>query len=304
MENEVGKKQTFAIFLVVFIIALLIGFGIGFLLFYTGGSNDNKNTNTTGDNTGKKEVVSLSEEEVDKLLASLPEIRLSDENFNVYQNTKVSATDLKPRVLLAEGVEGTARELRQECTKEEFQANGICDYSLKVSDVKNTIKKLYNVDVETIKEFNGSGLLKCTLVKENYACSFTGGGWVISPMGEYFDILQTYFTEFVKSEKDDNYLYVYVKYAGYQFDGENVSDTSDESISNDPSNYKFKLYKYSNTSEALVDGYLNGKDFYDVNATFKKKLFSYLGDKAPQFVNVYKINQDGSYTWVYTEPVK
>ncbi|MBR4672366.1 MAG: hypothetical protein IKO78_04105 [Bacilli bacterium] len=72
MENETNKKQTFAIFSVVFIIALLIGLGIGFLLFSTGNKDTNTNTNTNAntnkeDDGEKKELSEETKEELKKI---------------------------------------------------------------------------------------------------------------------------------------------------------------------------------------------------------------------------------------------
>lgn len=311
VKEEVKSSKSNKIFIVeIVIIALFLSFGSGFILRDRLGkdskesNNGIKENNTNTENNDKENnKVELTTEKVDELLGYLPVSFTkidSGEKYNVYQNKKISVEDIKTEIILEQGIIHSKDKRINKCTEEEFIANGICDYVVNVSDVKETIKNIYNTDVEILKTFTGGGLLKCTLVGEKYACSQSGGGWATTSLGLYFDTLNNYYVKYNNSKTENGYLYVYVDYVRYGF-VDSLKNTTERL-----DNYDFKLYKYSNTDDLLVDDVLKGKDFYEENdtKTFKEKLFDYLKDNTSKFVNVYKINEDGTYTWVYTEPVK
>ena len=301
MKYKKNKKNRIFIIEII-IIALFLAFGSGFILRENLEKKDKKDSNKDIKAEEKSnDVDELSADEIEKLLGILPTRTpntFSNEIFNVFQNKKITAKDVNNEILLEEGINHSFAKRNNSCTDEEFAANGICDFTVKVEDVKEIIKNMYDVEVEPLDTFMGSGLLKCTVVKDNYACSFTGGGWTASSLGIYFDTMNNYYVKYLSSKKENGYLYMYVGFVRYKFVGNVDSDATEID------KFNFKLYKNSNTDELLVNDTLYAKDFYEENSTktFKEKIFDYLKDNTSNFVNVYKIGEDGSYTWVYTEP--
>lgn len=304
-----GKALTIYIIIIV-VVASAISFGSGFILgkkmYEEKKKEPPKEIQEKAADNNKKISVDLSSEEFEKLISYLP-VRATifadnfDTRYNVYQGSRVEVTDVPLELLYEVGLHHSQdKEFRKnDCMAEYGDINGLCDYLIKVSDLKEMVIKLYGIDKEPVSNISNN-LLHCTRANDVYACSTSGGGWATSNIGTYLDIYNTYYINYVKAEKDDEYLYVYVDYVGYKFD--DIKDLLNESISD----YKFKVYKNSNPKELMIDDYLLGKDFYVENQTeptFKEKLFDYIGDKKSTFVNVYKINNDGTYNWVYTEPV-
>lgn len=276
------------------IIALVGGFFIGKSM-----TKESKNTNKENKITSVK----LGDEETNKLLSYLPKIKLSHEDYSVYQSKAVTSEMVDSDILFANVVSHVKN--KEQCTIELFNLNGLCDFVIKVEDAKKIIKDRYgDINVRTPLSIEGGGLLACTLSNDKFACSNSGGDWLTTEYTDYFDLVfnskfDGSVTEVLKTEKDDNYLYIYEKYIYYKFD---KLKTDDEYENID--NYKFKIYKYSDSNELLNNNYLNGKDFYKDNSTFKDELFKYVGDKYTTYKHTYKINNDENYTWFKTEPLK
>lgn len=320
--KKVNGKGHKAYIIVIVVIALAISYGCGFVLGKKLYEKDNKQDNSPKpveqtdekqdnnqedkkeDNKEENKVVEITqqEEEVNKLLEYLPSIKMNlngIKQYSVYQNKKITLNDVDSEILIENAIKHTD-ERKTECTNEETNANGLCDFTIKTDDVKKTLKQLYGDNNITLKsKIKGSGLLTCTIVKDNYACSNTGGGWTATELELYFNVLNSEYTKYLKSEKDDNNLYIYEAYLNYRFN--DIADNEVEKGKLD--NYKFKLYKYSNTNDLLVNEELSGKDFYDTSSTFKEKIFNYLGDKYITYKHTYKINDDGSYSWIATESI-
>ena len=317
-ENKKCKSNKLFVIIIV-IIAMALTFGCGIMLgkelFES--KKDTKKENEIVDDKKEdnnssieKEVqsVSLSKEEINKLLEFLPVVSLSGSNdYSVYQSKTVYPKNIDISILI-ENVLNNVNHL--ECTVELFNANGICDYVVNVNDVKNEIRKRYNVDNYSLpSEINGSGLLHCTLVNDLYSCSNSGGGWISNNYTDYFGITYNYnasfssnITSYLKAEKDMDNLYVYEEVVNCRFDYINDNDNDYNNINN----YRFKLYKYSDTNDLLINDYLEGKDFYEEGGfykTFKTKVLDYVKDNYTTYKHTFKINSDGTYTWIKTEPI-
>lgn len=273
---------------------------------------DNKESSETKEEDNKKIVeVELGEEELNAV-SLIPVINENLNNipyFNVYQNEKVYSSNIDASILFANALDRRKIKSR-ECTYEEFQANGICDFSFLAKDLLSLVRQNYDYKNDTLpSKINGSGLLHCTLVGDYYACSISGGGFITGPITIYFEpIGYNNITINEKAYKDDKNLYIYQKYANVRnvnYDGKTTVMNKDNIPTNEL--IKFKLYKYGNTDDLLVDEIIDGNDYYEEGKnvkTFSEKLIEKYKDKFTSFKHTFGIREDGTYYYISAEEVK
>lgn len=285
-------KRKYIILMAIGILSLVIG------LLLLGKSSE---SNSIPDYVDK--AIDISYEDIVTIIDYLPYIGENNndiDQFYVYQNKKVSKDDV-PTAILIENALRHSNKIN-ECKKEDININGLCDFIIKTDSVNYYLKREYNLEnVELDKVIYGSGLLKCTLVSDYYACSNSGGGSISNIYSSYFDLSNSYTTTYLRTENDGDNIAVYEAYINYRF-----NELNDSEIDN-LDKYEFYLYKYSNSDELLIQDKLYGKDFYEFdnnNNSFSGKLFDYVKNKYTTYKHIYSVNKDGSYSWVSTEPVE
>jgi hypothetical protein len=317
-ENKQPKKKGNKLFIIIIIIiALALAYGCG---LYLGKElygkeepkEESKQEEPVSDEPTKEQtpdeptpdepkngVINLTDSEVSNLLDILPNINDSCYKSIVFQNNKVTTSNASKEIMTTKAIV-SSNHASDECTKKQINANGICDYTVKVSDVKAKLKSLYDVEYSSLpKSIKKACIFSCTLVDDVYACSISGGGYAAEKYDLYFDTIASkdnYYTNYVKAEKEDGYLNLYVDFVNVRFG--NIDSTNLDT-------YTFKLYKYSNTDDLIIDKTYYGKDFYkeDSVTKFKDQVLKEAKGKTITYKIVYKINDDNTYAWVSAEPL-
>ncbi len=250
------------------------------------------------------EEVQLSEDEFNELISFVPEATPYDNSreYSAYDSKKVNVSEMDVNWLVYRAMQDVSN--KGECTTEQFNLNGVCDFTLQLEDVKTAVKNLYgNVNINYPTVIENNFLWKCTLDNDVYACSNTGGGYAVSEAGIYLQLAGTTrtFTKQIKAEKDNNNLYLYVKYAKMEmvFDEQNVDAIPASDVT-------FRIRKYGTGNEVIDENILNGSDYYEENAsvTFYDKIYEQFKDKLTTYKITYKITGDNSYNLVSVEPVQ
>lgn len=260
-------------------------------------SSSAQNTEIEEDNR-----VYLPEDELITLIGYLPAIKKNSTNtnkFHVYQDKIVTLEDVDKALL----IENAIRHSNQVygCTEEETMANEVCNFAIRVREIKAYLKKEYGIEeMELVRSISGNGNLKCTLSTDRYGCSISEDELVYNALDAYFDVYNDYYTKYLKAEKDENNLYIYEAYVNYRFDDK-------DSLTDSINKYNFKIYKYSNTDELIVEDLQLANDYYDQennNEPFKDKLFNKVEKNYTTYKHTFKITGENSYSWVSTEPIK
>ena len=309
---EEPKKKGSNGFIIVLLVIFLAVFAVWF--FALGGNETlgfkkpeeapNKEEKKEDEKEESIKEVQLEAEETDKLISYVPEATPynKDRDYSAYDSKKVSINEMDANWLVYRAMQDVSN--KGECTTEQFNLNGICDFTLQLEDVKTAVKNLYgsvNINYPNVVENNF--LWKCTLDNDVYACSNTGGGYAANEVSQYFRLAGTTrtFTKHIKAEKDSENLYLYVKYAKMEmvFDEQNVDAISASDVT-------FRIRKYGTGNEVIDDNILSGSDYYEENAsvTFYDKIYEQFKDKLTNYKITYKITGDNSYNLVSVEPVK
>ena len=303
-KKEKGSIKLSTIMLVIGIVLILVG---GVLTIINSKSNSSNQENIDRDNTENnnteddEEIIVIDEK--DKLLAQtllsyIPSITLSDNNYSIYQDKEINSKEIDSSVIIASLI---PRLNQTECSE-----NNSCDYSVSINELKSKATTMYGLDdINILDKIDGSYFLSCTLSSEKYNCSNSKEEWTGYNYSEYFGIVPNYLynvdvKELYKVEKNNEYVYVYEKYVNCRFDS--IQDGFDNY--HNLSNYKFKIYKNSNSDKLLIEDYLNGTDFYDSQKTFSEKIFKYLKKNYTIYKHTFMKNEDNAYSWVKSEPLK
>ena len=308
-KEEEKKKNNTGLIVIIVVLVLIVLLLVGYICINKLNNNknnnqDNTSTNVEGKDNDKEKVklktVELSDDEFQKLIGIIPmegDTPITNDIYTPFDNKKLTISDMSTRWMYAKASQKVTS--KGECTQELFQLNGLCDFTLKRDDVNAMVKKLYgDINVEAPAKIDGEFLWHCTLKDDTYSCSNSGGGYAVSEPGSYFS--KNLIIKLEEAKKDDNNLYVYIKYARIKYE---KNDYYDVKNAND---IKFKLLKYG-TSDELIDGTneLIGSDFYEypVKTTLVDKLYNEYKDKLTNYKITYKIN-GSDYTLVSIEPTK
>ncbi len=304
VQEEHKNKNRAPIIIILLILLAIIGFGVFYLL---SNSNDNNNNNQESekkeDNKKEDKLVpaNLDETEIAKLINIVPvsEPYSNEREYSAFDNKKVETKDMDTNWLVYKAMKMVTE--KGTCTKEQFQLNGLCDFTLKKDDVEKSINNLYgDVSITLPNKVDSNFLYHCTLDNDVYACSNSGGGYALNDVMIYFDVVgNRTFVKYEKAEKDSKNLYITVKFAKYEF----VYDTQNDKLQ--PEEITFRIRKYGTGNEVIDETILNGKDYYEENAskTFNEKIYEKFGNKLTTYKLTYKIDGD-SYKLVSTEPVE
>ena len=293
MEENVEKKSKLPVILGLVIGLIVIGAAIIFLVL----NNGNKENKEEKKESAPTEV-KLTDEEQNKLLGMVPESApySKEKLYSPYVEKKVEVKDMDANWLVYNAMKKVTE--KGTCTKELFNLNGICDFTLKVSDVEKAFKSLYGEVTITYPEVvQDNALWKCTKSNDLYACSNSGGGFVSNNVIDYFDLYGSRtFTKIDKATKDDKYLYLDVTYARFEF----VYDASNSELQ--AGDITFRILKFG-MGDALVDEtILNGKDYYKAGQKFTDQIYNEYKDKLAKYKLTYAV--DGSnYKLLSVEPV-
>ncbi len=304
-KEEQKKKSIVPIIILLLISLVLIGYGVFYLLNNNNNSNNNNNKQESEKKEDNKEEdklvpVNLNEEEIKKLVNIVPvsEPYSSENEYSAFDNKKVETKDMDVNWLVYKAMIFVTE--KGTCTEEQFQLNGLCDFTLKKEDVEKSVKNLYDASITLPNKVDSNFLFHCTLDNDVYACSNTGGGYVLNNVMIYFDVVgNRTFVKYEKAEKDSKYLYLTVKFAKYEFVYDN------QNLYLQPGEITFRIRKYGTGNEVIDETILNGEDYYEENASksFDEKIYEKFGDKLTTYKLTYKIDGD-SYKLVSTEPVE
>ncbi len=270
----------------------------------------NSKNNNNEEKTELKEVY-LTESTANELIEYVPVTKFNELSDFAFLDKKVTVSEMNINSLVYIAMKKV--QYKGTCTKEQFNANGICDWTYKKSDVEDSIKNLYGLTIEMPKKVNNNFLFRCTLVDDTYACSNSGGGTTSNgPVWDYFVFGDKYIAKYQKALKDDNNLYIYVKFARIGLEGRD--DTAEK-----PEDFNFKIYKYGNNNELIDNNLLNGKDYCEADRVLNdygyyiyqtrnqkslgEKVYDNYKDKLTDYKITYKINQDNNYSLLSVEPI-
>ena len=291
-QTEVSKKNNKLPIIVVLIIGICLMVTSIVMLVLNGGNNsEEKKDNTPAE-------VKLSDEEKTKLLALIPEATpfSKDKEYSAYGEKKIEVKDMDANWLVYKAMQNVKE--KGTCTEELFNLNGICDFTLKVTDVEKAFKDMYgDVKVTYPDVVQDNFLWKCTKKEDLYACSNSGGGYISNAVIDYFGVRGTRsYAKIEKAVKDEKTLTLTVTYARFEF----VYDESNDDLQ--PGDITFRILKFG-SGDALVDEtILNGKDYYKTDKTFTEQIYNEYKEKLAQYKVTYTI--DGSnYLLTSVEPV-
>ena len=286
--------------LIIFVILLLAAAGFALWFFVLGGNGANaKKEEKKEEKEDKPVTLKLSDEEAAKIISAVPYATpySNEDPYSAFDSKKLEVKDMSANWMVYNAM--TRVETKGECTTEQFELNGICDFTLKKEDVEKEFKKIYgDVKITFPDNVKDNFLWKCSLDNDVYACSNSGGGYVANNVSTYFNLFGSRnLIKFVKAEKDSKNLYVTVKYAGFEF----VYDSNNDQL--EPGDVTFRILKYGTGKDLVDETILQGTDFYEEGAKFADKVLAKYEDKLTTYKITYKID-GGNYVLVSTEPVK
>ena len=263
MNNKVSKNVSI---IMLIIGLLLISISIIFINNFKK-SNEKENEKDNDSNiieTPLKDIEIDSKEKMSLFL--VPKIVRNENNldyYNVFQSKKVEVKDIDMNILIANLISYYEDNDYDGCTDEDVSINGTCDFIVELDKFKTKFENTYDRKFESIDSVKGSGVLSCKLNKDHYACTNTGGSWFSNQIEYYFteiitDLEKGMMVQDVKAEKNNKYMYAYQKYA-------EVRIVDKESKKTSPSDYKFRLYKYSDNDTLITEDVINGEEYYDSN---------------------------------------
>jgi len=308
-EQQPEKSKKGSSVLVIFLIIIIIAMGcvIGYLVMNSRDketSSGNKEEQQT--ETEEINFASLTEIEAQKLIGQIPIPFALEWKDTGFLDKKVTTSDMDINHLMYIAMHNVNRQGYETCTTELTNANRLCDFTLKVEDVKSSFEKLYGTSLSITDKVDGKFLWHCTRVNDLYACSNSGGGYCTAgSVYEYFGAgFGIYIRKYQKAEKDENNLYVYVKFARIEIEAPSV-DEGGVACAKDwkPEEVTVKMYKYGTGDELITS--VNGKDYYEENATkiLEDKLYDQFSTQFTDYKITYKINGT-NYSLVSVEPVK
>ena len=244
--------------------------------------------------------VELSSTEAQELIKYVPVPMTPEWIDNAFLSKKVTPEEMDINHLMYNVMQRTTKN--NNCTIEHMNANGLCDFTLKVEDVKVNLKSMYGDAISYLpNKVDGGSLWHCTLEGDVYACSNSGGGYCTGgPVDSYFKE-NNQIVKYQRAEKEYENLYVYVKYARVEVSAPSVGCERDLTTNE----VTLQLYKYGTGTEKIIKNVLNGTDYYKANDTtpLSEKLYNQFGVQFTDYKLTYKI--DGvHYTLVSVEPVE
>lgn len=289
-------------------IVILLGISLMVGAYFLG-KHDGEQAPKNG-NDQKEDVKKQDEGVVDKgfdtiYLTYIPSVirnKLSD-SFFVYQNKKVSIDDLNIETIYAAALNMLSYDDLTVCQETDKKAHNNCDLLVSPALLTNKVRELYgkNYTGKAPMKIVGNGGISCKLNTDIYECMNGGEINTYNDYTDYFFYGNEYMNvvDFQRYEKQDNYVYAYVKFVNVR-----INNISNYNV-NDLNTFKMKVYENTVDNTLLDNDLLLGSDFYKENDTegFAKKIAVKYFDKAPLYKHAYKIDKNGSYVWEYTERV-
>ena len=247
----------------------------------------------------KTVTVILSPKEQEALLNKLPiatSIYAADaDKYSVFQDKAVSVNDMDKNWILVNAISSIKEEERDACKAGDSDKNGLCDFTVSTEKVSEIINNNYeDKEFSLIKTVQSNLTFKCTLDKNRYICSNTGGGTITDEYDQYFKYNSSTSAvySYIKTNKDKNYTYVYYKYAFVDFTLEDDTAKS------------FKLYTSSDKTKAISDD-IDAKKYFDSQSkkSFDERIIDEYGSKMQEYKITFKV-EDKDYKLVAVEPVK
>ena len=235
-------------------------------------------------------------------IPSIMRNKLSD-SFFVYQDKKVSISDISTENIYSAALNMLSYDDLTVCKEKEKSEHNDCDLLVSPALLTNKVRELYGKSYteKTPSKLVGNGGITCKLVKDIYECTNSGENNIYNDYTEYFFYGNEYMNvvDYVKYEKEGNYVYAYVKFMNVR-----IADSSSYDV-NDLNTFKMKIYENTNGGTLIDNDVLNGSDFYNKDDTvdFAKKLIDKYLEEAPLYKHAYKIDKNGNYVWEYTEKV-
>lgn len=288
-------------------------------------NNDNKSNNENKENTEKQENTEKKDNtekkentekpvERDKnkedndlsktdlsVLNSIPRIenkKLENSKY-VFKDKKVSIDDIDAKDLYSSVIYSIIVNNSDECDNKEE-----CDLKVSLDAVKSEIKKLYgDINKQAPNEITENSIVNCKLNNNLYLCKYVESdqkelkGYVkyFYATKDYVNIKRTN-----SVEKVDNYMYVYEKFLNIRLESPDTMDY--DSLSD----YKYKIYKNTNTNDLASNDIILGSDYYkeDDTKSFQIKVIEKYIQNAQFYKHTFKLDSDNTYKWVSTEPVE
>ena len=225
----------------------------------------------------KRVTIVLSPKEQEALLNKLPiatSIYAADaDDYSVFQDKAVSVSDMDKNWILVNAISSIKEEDRDTCKTGDSDKNGLCDFTVSTEKVSEIINNNYeDKEFSLIQTVQSNLKFKCTLDKNRYICSNTGGGTI--------------------TDGYDNYTYLYYKYAYVDFEFEDDIAKS------------FKLYTSSDETKSISDD-IDAKKYFDSQSkkSFDERIIDEYRSKMQEYKITFKV-EDKDYKLVAVEPVK
>ena len=294
-----NKKNLYLIISFIGIVLIIIGL---FLVI-----NNNESKNDSKNEKISHEVKEDKRKEIDldtidsTLLFNIPVIgnnKIEESKF-VYQDKKITIDSFNSSELYAYVISMIDYDNVEMCDTSED-----CEIKISKDLVQNKAKELFGNVNETFPEETVKNIGQiCTLSDEKYICkNIEKANEYNSDYSIYFQATRNYLNinQLTKAERDGKYLYLYDQYINVRLDS---NDSFDE---NDLNTYNYYVYKTSNTDEKIDDEVLTGIDYYEnpVETAFSEKIIDKYMDLSTTYVHTFEINNDNTYRWISTEPVK
>ena len=303
--------------LIGFLIIIIVGL-LGVIVFLLINTNSN-NKDTKIEEKNELKDVYLTENVVNRLISIVPvDLNWTQINYSAYQNKKVEVSDIDNRYLIKKAIFSN-NGVEVSCPDYNLPEGGHTCSAYLIDSVKSTLNSYYGKsNIELLDEVPINNMYSC-YIKDNYYVCLQGGGYGVTNVAQYFGVfcsneIERFIIEYDRAEKDNNNLYLYVKFARVNFKTTDSFKTA--------TNTTFQLYKYSNGNELVTDAVLNGKDYCPTisskdswgniqyehdpldKKTFDEKIYEQFKDKMTTYKITYKVGEIDSYTLLSVEPVK
>lgn len=269
--------------------------------------NDNKSDESSIDKeTSNNEEKTETREEIDintidtTILFNVPIIGNNkfEESKFVYQDKKITIDSFEPSEIYAYIISMVDYDKVLLC-----DINEECDIKISKDLVQKKSRELFgeisqNFPEETIKNIEQ----KCKFSNDVFNCKYMEEEEEVNDYLMYFQANRNYLniSQLIKAEKDNNYLYLYDQYINLRL------DSLDNFNENDLNTYNYYVYKNSNTNDKISDELIYGKDYYEnpVETAFTQKIIDKYVDLSTIYVHTFEIEDNNTYRWISTEPVK
>jgi hypothetical protein len=292
---------------------IFVFLGIAFIIFsfvtVPNSKKDKKNDHNNVIDNKEKEIRQIGFSPAEQRALSLVPKIVRNLNgldyYNVFQNKKINVKEVDISILIANLINLYDNKNYDGCTDSDKEINGACSYVINLNEFKEKFENTYDRKFEQVDNIKGTGVLSCKINKDHYVCSDKGGGWVANEYDFYFTAVtfsleKGMLVQNVKAETDDEYLYIYQDYAEFRI-------LDNDSEKNSPSDYRFKLYKYSNSDELVTNDIIKGEDYYEDSEEaqgFDTKLIIKYRDNFSNFKHTLKVYENRKYIYVSTEEIK